>query len=245
MAFLDDLSTTQVDLRDVRPGLRLRPLRSHAPKVTDAEIDHVIAMTLAESRQIEARAAMPEITPQDELLGLAGRNARREALLNDAAAARMQEVLAHQEPGRDRSAPVEDLTGKLRLRELVPWPRRAAIAVIVVAVFIVAPWAIPLLVLAALVLAAAAPVVLGTDRMAAVLACVFHGLDARWPDRAELFRARIDRLATAMDALLDRLPERWTTGLYMPDFSRDALLSEIGDDRPDPFERIAAEARRR
>ncbi len=246
MTYSDDLRTTQALLRDLRPGVRMTPLQSQPSKVTDAEIDHVIARTLAQNRQIDARAALPVIAHQDELTGLAGRNARREAAQNSAAAARLSEVTSRWSssmPERARPAEIEDLTGRTRLTLFGKWPLRAAAAVTTVIVVVLEPFAIPLILLAAAVLTVALGVAMGSEGVANTLARVFYWKNARDPDQAEQFRARVDRVATAMDAALDRLPERWTTGLYMPDFSREALLQDMGGDRPDPFDRIAAEAR--
>ncbi len=176
MIYLDDLTSPYVYLHDLRPAVRLTPLQSRPPKMTEAQIADAIARTLAEDRQVRARAALPDIVSQNELLCPAGRTARASA--QDAAEGRP--------------------------------PTRA-----------------------------------GAGRMAVALAGVFHRLHARSPDRAERFRAGVDRVATALDALLDRLLERWTTALYMPDFSREALLGDMPDSRPDPFVRLAAEARGR
>lgn len=263
MAYSDDLTATHIQMHDLRPGMRLKPLQSHAPKVSDAEIDHIIARTLAEDRQIEARAALPAIASQDELSGLAGRSARRSAARGGAAAARMGAVTAlyAESAGRagpdaggrgaSSSGPREDLTGRRPFLQRLglfsatsrPWAMRALLMVAMLAIAALMPWAIPLVLAAGVVAIAALVAAMGSDRMAGGLERVFHWLHAREPDRAERFRARVDRMATAMDALLDRLPERWTAGLYMADFSREALLPGAQDDLPDPFDRIAAEAR--
>ncbi len=240
MAYTED-EVAQTHLRALRPGMRLTPLQSPPSKVSEAEIDTVIARTLAESRQIEARAALPVIAHQDDLTGLAGRNARRAAEQESAAAARLSSVSARFASGPPAPVTVEDLTGRAPtiLEKLRTWPLRVFLFAAVLAIFALAPWLIPLALLAVAVLVVA----MGSDRVAAALTRVYHWRHARNPDRAERFRARIDRLATGMDAVLDRLPERWTTGLYMPDFSREALLDDLDEGRPDPFDRIAAEMR--
>ncbi len=240
MAYSDD-EVTQVHLRALRSGMRLTALKSPPTKVSEAEIDAVIAKTLAENRQIAARAALPEIAHQDELTGLAGRNARREAVQDGAAAARLRNVSAQYAPQKPAAKTIEDLTGRTPtiLQKLKAWPLLAFLFAAVVAIFALAPWVIPL----ALLLGAGFVVALGSDRVAGGLTRIYHWRHARNPARAERFRNRIDQLATGMDAVLDRLPERWTTGLYMPDFSREALLEDIDQGRPDPFDRIAAEMR--
>ncbi len=251
MAYSDN-HVTQVHLHDLRPGMRLTPLQSRPSTVTEAEIDDVIATTLAENRQIAARAALPVIAHQDELTGTAGRNSRAAAAQDGAAAAWLGEVASRHGPERVRPGAVEDLTGAapsaLRRmgswRLLGRWPLRAAALLAVLAVFVLAPWAIPLAIGALGLAVVALGLAMGTDRVSGALTRVFHWRNARNPGRAERYRARVDRLAAGMDALLDRLPERWTAGLYMPDFSREALLQDSYGDRPDPFDRIAAEGRR-
>lgn len=244
MAYTDD-QVTQVHLHALRPGMRLTPLQSRPSQVTDAEIDHVIAKTLAESRQIEARAMLPDILHQDELTGLAGRNARSKAAKTGAAKARLSEVATRYAPESKPIETVEDLTGRalLRLRRPHPWVLRGALAALALVVVLLKPWGVVLVLLAAVIATLGLALAMGTDRMAGGLTRIYHWQNARNPGRAERFRARVDQLATGMDAALDRLPERWTVGLYMPDFSREALLENLEDDRPDPFDRIAAETR--
>ncbi|PVA10935.1 hypothetical protein DC366_03880 [Pelagivirga sediminicola] len=224
--------------------MRLQPLQSPAATVTDDEIDQVIARTLAESRQLDARAAMPDIVSQDELLGRAGRNARQDAAEGGAAAARMDAVAAEYAPAKPAAQAADQVRRRApKLRRLGKWPRRAALAGIALAAFWLAPWGAALITLVALVLAAALVLAMGSDRVADTLALIHNVLHARNPDRAERFRLRVDRLATIMDGVLDRLPERWTAGLYIRDFSRHALLGEDMTQRPDPFDRLAAAAR--
>ncbi|MEX1235632.1 MAG: hypothetical protein WEB56_11680 [Roseovarius sp.] len=257
MAFSDDLTTAHVPLHALRPGLRLRPLESRGGKLTDEEIDHVIARTLAEDRQIEARHALPAIASQEEISGVAGRITRRAARQEGAAAARLDAVAArhpvhnkaHGGPDIRPSTsapPVEDLTKSRgrRLPRLGARPRRIAFALGVVALV----WTWPGLVLAALfaslLLVPSFIVALGSTAVSGALIRLFYWRHARSPERAERMRARLDRLAMRIDIVLDRLPEGWTQGLYMADFSNEALLGDLDDAAPDPFERLRSEAAR-
>jgi len=230
----DEISGQYVDPRNVRPGLRLKPLQSRPEPVSDAEIDDVIAKTLAKSRQLEARAALPEVVDQDTLLGLSGRNARREVATRDAAETRRAQSAACVAPR------VEDLTGR-RMAGL--WRRRLLIAAPFALVMVWKPWLIPGLLILCFGIVIALFAVLGSERLSDAFIRFYLWLNLRNPERAERVRDRADRLAMRLDALLDRLPERWTDGLYMPDFSRASLTGETLDARPDPFDRIAAEAR--
>jgi len=230
----DEISGLYVDPRDVRPGLRLQPLQTRPEPVSEAEVDRIIAQTLAKSRQEDARAALPQVVDQEELLGLAGRNARRDAATREAANIRRAQSAARVMPK------IEDLTGR---RVAGPWQKRVLIAAPIVLVVIWKPWLILGLVIVVCWLVIAAFAALGGARVAEGSIRFYVWLDARNPERAERMRDRADRLAMRLDALLDRLPERWTEGLYMPDFSRASLMGDGLDGRPDPFDRIAAEAR--
>lgn len=231
----DEINGLYVDPRDVRPGLRLKPLQSRSARVSEEEIDHVIAKTLASSRQQDARAALPNVADQDSLLGLAGRNARRDAAAREAAEGRRSESAARVAPK------VEDLTGR---RVPSVWRRRLLIAAPFVLIMLWKPWLIPGVILVTFWGAVALLAVLGGERLSEMFVRFYLWLNQRNPARAERVRDRADRLAMRLDALLDRLPEGWTEGLYMPDFSRASLTGEALDDRPDPFDRIAAEAQR-
>jgi hypothetical protein len=237
VAFFDELTVSHVHARALRAGMSLKPLQSRSAKVSEEEIDHVIARTLSEDRQIEARAALPAIASQDELSGQSGRLARRAAQQEGAAAARLDAVAAQYYPA---PLPVEDLTGNADriVTQMMPWLGRGALALMALAVIWTWPLILPVAVVAAVLVPIVCTVALGSDGVANALARLFRWRNARHPDRAERMRARIDGFAMRMDALLDRLPEGWTTGLYMPDFSREALMPDAQADAPDPFDRL-------
>ncbi|MEB8387327.1 hypothetical protein OO012_08815 [Rhodobacteraceae bacterium KMM 6894] len=249
MPFAQNINTSRTYEHELRPGMRLNPLQSAGAQVTEAEIDHVIAQTLAQNRQIEARAALPDIACQDELLGLAGRNARRDAQRETAAATRLTTV-QHTANANGANRPVEDLTGRgirLRLPRLTGTKRKTLRRLVLIvglgAMVYTWPWVIALMLFLTLAAVLAGLAALGSERIGARMLRVFLWLDARNPARAERLRLRADGLAMRIDALLDRLPDRWTEGLYMPDLSRAALIPQELGDRPDPFDRIAAQAR--
>ncbi|WP_324755146.1 hypothetical protein [Roseovarius sp. Pro17] len=222
--------------------MRLTPLRSQKVVLTEAEVDKVIARTLFEERQVVARAALPAIASQEELSGHSGRNARRSALEDSAAAARLDAVAAQHNPPPPQ---VEDLTGRNPriTAQRVLWLCRRTLPFAALGAMWAWPWLLPAALVAAIVLPLGCVIALGSDGVANALTRAFHWTNARWPDRAERLRRRMDRFATRMDGVLDRLPERWTIGLYMPDFSREALLPHEDAGAPDPFERLRAEAR--
>ena len=86
---------------------------------------------------------------------------------------------------------------------------------------------------------------LGTDyTFATVDGCVelvvkwFDRLKARDPDKAERIRKRAAGVSNALNRGLERLPENWTRGLYLPDFETDGYVPEKL--KVDPFEDLAA-----
>jgi hypothetical protein len=228
------------ELRHLRTGkhakrfdLKLDPLESPAINISDAEIDALIADTLAvnQSQQVET-ATTPAKTPQ-------GARAKRRV------AADNQAVHSHVETfAEDVSAQVPDeVPARRKTRPSGKAKVRALGIAAVIAVAFVWPWAIPLAILGVIWLVLVLFIFVGWDRMMAGLVGVYHLLEARWPSSAERYRAALDRMALRMDGLLDRLPERWSEGVYMPDFSRENLVPGAGADWPEPFDRIAAQVR--
>lgn len=220
--------------------MRLTPLQSRGAQLSEEEIDDMIARTLQEERQIEARAALPAIASQDELSGQSGRTARREARQQEAAEARLQAVSAAHAP----KPQVEDLSRPPRrtMRSFVPRLWSGALVGCALAVIWIWPWVIAVALIGAILLPVIRAIALGSDGVASLLARLYRWRHARHPERAERMRARIDQFAVWTDGILDRLPEGWTTGLYMPDFSREALLPDAAGEAPDPFDRLRAEA---
>lgn len=82
---------------------------------------------------------------------------------------------------------------------------------------------------------------LGPERVEGFAARRFEKLQKRDPERAEVLRKRAIRVVAILTKGIDVLPERWTSGLYLPDFED----SSIHPDRlsTDPFERLAPETK--
>lgn len=83
---------------------------------------------------------------------------------------------------------------------------------------------------------------IGPDRWGEILAGVWMRLAEKRPEMAERVRQRADAFAIRFDRCLDWLPESWADRLALPDFSQLPVQGQE-DDRPDPFDRLAAEAR--
>ena len=116
-------------------------------------------------------------------------------------------------------------------------PRNMAIALLVVMILL-RPGVVASLALLTALIALTSYLTLGHDRSAEILAERFDRLRQRDPQAAERLRARAIRATAMADRLAARLPERWTTGLYLPDFARSAPLPEKM--KTDPFDRLAA-----
>lgn len=116
-------------------------------------------------------------------------------------------------------------------------PRRLATALLVI--FVIAwPWKVLwltlLIPLAALITWAS----VGNEGCTE-LVVAWHGrLKARDPDKAERIRLRAAAASRALGRGLDRLPERWTQGLYLPDFEPEGYVPDTL--KVDPFEELAA-----
>ncbi|MCE8510490.1 hypothetical protein KBY28_18710 [Ruegeria pomeroyi] len=129
----------------------------------------------------------------------------------------------------------QETQGKTRYQP--KWRHSAAI--LAVAILIGWPGLFPLLLGLAIALPVIAYLTLGHDRMSEVVAAVFDRFRRLDPVRAEILRGWAMRRVAGIERVLSWLPERWTTGLYLPDF-RDAPNSH-DKMRLDPFSRFQAE----
>lgn len=102
------------------------------------------------------------------------------------------------------------------------------------------PLLVPLIVLLLIWVVVIAYLTVGPDRWGEIISAGWHRLHARRPEMAERLRARADVFAERFDHVLDWLPESWADRLALPDFSG---TSHHQDNAPDPFDRLAGEAR--
>lgn len=65
----------------------------------------------------------------------------------------------------------------------------------------------------------------------------YRRLSERDPDGARRIRQRAAVASKKLSEIIEKLPERWTMGLYLPDFEEPDKLPEKF--RTDPFERLA------
>lgn len=81
---------------------------------------------------------------------------------------------------------------------------------------------------------------LGPDRVTELISVMWHWLAARRPEQAGRIRGRAVAWTAKANALTAKLPGMWAERLHLPDLSEERADA----DGPDPFERLAAEARR-
>lgn len=80
---------------------------------------------------------------------------------------------------------------------------------------------------------------IGPDRIGRRAQRVFDRYEQRNPDKAALLLHRGNELSARMERWSERLPERWTQGLYFPSFERDEHVPEKL--AQDPFERLKSQ----
>ncbi|MGK7753983.1 MULTISPECIES: hypothetical protein [unclassified Roseovarius] len=142
----------------------------------------------------------------------------------------------------EAAAPVRTRTAMrlpVWLRTYRPTKKHVAWAV-VAALVLYRPLMVPLAALLLVWLVLIAYLSLGPDRWGEIIGGAWHRLHARNPELAERVRQRADRFAEKFDRLLDWLPASWAERLALPDFSG---ADDPDENRPDPFDRLAAEAR--
>ncbi|MDA5092770.1 RDD family protein [Aliiroseovarius sp. KMU-50] len=115
-------------------------------------------------------------------------------------------------------------------------PRVLAVTILLV-VFILWPVFILMLALFTLMVAAIIYLSVGPATVDAFVAKRFYKLRDRDPGRAEELRQRAIRTVRFLDKIVTRLPERWTDGLYLPDFEDGAPKPEKM--QSDPFDRLS------
>lgn len=111
-------------------------------------------------------------------------------------------------------------------------------AIFAVATMLWRPWLIPSLVLLTLAVAAILWLSIGPDRASQGIAAWHARMARRNPARAETLRRFAARCSLRAERIASHLPDRWTRGLYFPDFEADT-----GADTSNPFERLVPQHR--
>lgn len=114
-------------------------------------------------------------------------------------------------------------------------------ALVLLAVFLLyKPWQVFFLALFGVAIIAITYFSLGPERCAELVAAWFEKLKARDPEKAEQLRQRAIRMSQWASKTLALLPERWTAGLYLPDFQPGGEMPEKM--KSDPFDRLVAQS---
>ncbi|HCE71382.1 MAG TPA: hypothetical protein DET67_09260 [Ruegeria sp.] len=154
----------------------------------------------------------------------------------EAAAPKPRKTLPEIAPAVPEAAASEE-SEERKPRYQPKWRHSAAI----LALALLIGW--PGLLVALLGLAVVVPVIayltLGHDRASECVAAAFARFRRLDPVRAEILRGWAMRRVAGVERVLSWLPERWTSGLYLPDL-RDTPVSH-DKMRLDPFSRFQAE----
>lgn len=76
-------------------------------------------------------------------------------------------------------------------------------------------------------------ILFGPDRFWNSVAQGLNRFEKRSPKRAVKVMEALDTIAVHWDAVLDRFPERWVSGLYMPDFAVYEDIQRVNEERVD------------
>lgn len=105
------------------------------------------------------------------------------------------------------------------------------------AVFLNDPWFLVWLFVIAALFVTVIWFSIGPDRSQDLILAWYARLRTRDPEKAERIRHRAATASKRLDAFLGYLPDRWTTGLYLPDFESDTDMARQLN--ADPFDRLA------
>lgn len=103
-------------------------------------------------------------------------------------------------------------------------PRRLSVLVMFIT-FLIRPWFLPTVLLLVLLLAVFVALLLGPDRIKHYSEVLWKGFERRRPEKAAELRLKAMRRLNRMQKRLDKLPARWTQGLYLPQMQSDAEQS--------------------
>ena len=237
MALSNDLRTLQPNAQGLRPGLMIDPLESPGFQISEEETDAIIRQTLAAQPRLKGREALPDIVPQDELTGRR-RNKRHIVTTRVSPCVSQPTEPAAARAPDTKSVPPVDL-GTARPRR--SWRKPVMYGGLGLFIY-VWPWAIPIAIFVTFWVVLIACATLGSDWIGRSVSWVFLRVQKRSPARAERLLDRADAMALRFDVVLDRLPERWSEGMYLPDLSHLRQAVSEQNDRADPFDRITSEA---
>lgn len=116
-----------------------------------------------------------------------------------------------------------------------PPTRRQILFAALALLILLRPWFVFWVILLTLAVMVIVYLTLGPDECAEKVAKTYRWYARKQPKKAERLRQRASSILKRISVLLEKLPERWTQGTYLPDL--DEAPSKL-DDRPDPFDRL-------
>lgn len=105
-------------------------------------------------------------------------------------------------------------------------------------IVVLMPWFVLSFTLLAVLIALITYFSLGPDKVGALVAAWYARLHRRDPNKAEDTRRRAALWSKRISAVMVRLPEKWRTGFYLPEFEEARELPEKMN--TDPFDRLDA-----
>lgn len=118
---------------------------------------------------------------------------------------------------------------------------RMMVPAIFAAVILIEPLLIPGLSLFFLTMVTIVYFSLGPDRVTELVLDRYQRINQRDPEKAMRLRNGAAQMSARAAVWIDRLPPRWTRGLYLPDFEDEPKPHEKLS--TDPFDRLASDAR--
>jgi len=144
------------------------------------------------------------------------------------------ETLPALRPERQRVNPMAPLARRIK-RFQPSW--KLSCAILLAAALVAGPWLVVGFVALIAVCGTLIALCLGGDRRRALSGWVWTRYRTRFPDQADRLNTHSQRISDRMGRLLDRLPARWTAGLYLPDFATTSIPHEKLSE--DPFDRLS------
>ncbi len=227
-------------------------LSGHAPsdaashELASKTADVMIRMVMIEQKRVQSRQILPDL--EKDPVGEPDQGGPQSGRFFKVRAQRPNE--SRTKAGHITAASSKRLLDWLRWRNFSPPvfrhrpTRRYTFAATMTVIFLWRPWLLPILFLVAVWIVLIVYLTLGPDRVTELVVGRWQKLRRDRPELAERLRRRANRMTLRLHAVLNRLPDKWTEGLYLPDFSDPAPDAKSVNSVDDPFEKLAKEAQR-
>ncbi len=148
------------------------------------------------------------------------------------------QIKSPRQQGRSKQRSKRRLKVSLKLPRYRPTVRQVALATGIL-VMVVKPWLLPILLVLVLAILLVSYWTLGHDRSVEVGVRAMEVFRKYCPELAARVEGRARNGLRRVNAMVEKLPEKWTEGLYLPDL-------EPAPDKPekmqnDPFDRLTAD----